>query len=112
MAIAAIAVILLFHELIHFAFMKIFYRGKVRLVFARDGLGLPTPGVSVEGSAKKWQEIIMRIAPFVFLTVLPDFLFAFASQVKLFFFIIALGNSAGCYFDIMDICRVFGRKNA
>jgi len=104
MAIAAIVTILFVHELIHFVFMKMFYKGKVRFVFTKDRLGLPMPGVSAEGRARKWQEVMMLIAPFFFLTLLPDILFAFCAEIELFFFIVAIGNCAGCFYDIMDVC--------
>ena len=101
-AILAVVCILIVHEFVHYLFMKLFYVGKVRLIFGRDKLGVPMPGVMVEGRAKKWQEIVMYLAPFVFLTVLPDIVFAFFERIHLFFFIVVIGNCGGCFYDVMD----------
>lgn len=103
MAILAVICVLAVHEFVHFIFMKWFYKGKVRLIFGRDKLGIPMPGVMAEGRAKKWQEMVMYLAPFVFLTLLPDLIFAFSAHVHLFFFIVTIGNCAGCYYDVMDV---------
>ncbi len=101
-AVAAIACILLVHEWIHAVFMKIFYRGKVRLIFAKGLLGLPMPGVTTTGRAKKWQEIIMLLSPFVLLTLLPDVIFVLSPAIEPFFFFVAIGNCAGCFHDLAD----------
>ena len=101
-ALLAVVCVLVVHEFIHFVFMKLFYKGKVHLIFGRDKLGIPMPGVLAEGQAKKWQEIVMRLAPFMFLTILPDVIFAFSSDVHMFFFIVAMGNCGGCFYDVMD----------
>lgn len=114
MLTAALAIVcsLFVHEGIHFVFMKLFFQGKVRLVFARDVLGIPTPGVQAEGHATKGQKIIMWLAPFLFLTVLPDVIFAFSPGIHLFFFIVAIGNCAGCYYDVMDVWTIMKKENA
>lgn len=106
MAALAVAFVLFVHEGIHLVFMKIVGLGKVKLIFAKDRLGLPVPGVLAERRGTRGQEIIMRLAPFVFLTILPDILFAFSSRIHLFFFIVAICNCAGCFYDGMDVWRL------
>lgn len=108
-ALAAIVFILPVHEAIHALFMKLFYQGKVKLIFAKGALGLPMPGVSTTGKAAKWQHGIMLIAPFVLLTVLPDVLFAFSKSIHPFFFFVAIGNCAGCFYDMTDLISIAGK---
>lgn len=103
MAVAAVAFVLFVHEGIHMVFMKLFGLGKVKLIFAKDKLGVPTPGVLAERQGTKGQEIVLRLAPFVFLTILPDILFAFCTGAPLFFFLVAITNCAGCFYDVMDV---------
>lgn len=105
-AVVAVAFVLFVHEGIHLVFMKLFGLGKVKLIFARDKLGIPTPGVLAQKQGTKRQEIIMRLAPFVLLTLLPDILFAFYSGVHLLFFLMALANCAGCFYDLLDVRRL------
>lgn len=112
MAVLAVVCILFVHEGIHYIFMKLFFRGKVRLVFVRDKLGIPTPGVQAEGHATKGQKIIVWLAPFWFLTVLPDVIFMFSPGIHLFFFIVAIGNCAGCFYDVMDVWMIMKKENA
>lgn len=99
----AIFTVLFVHEGVHFVFMKLFGMGKVKLIFAKASLGIPTPGVLAQKQGTKGQEIIMRLAPFVFLTILPNILFAFYTGVPLFFFLVAIANCAGCFYDVMDV---------
>ena len=105
-AVVAVAFVLFVHEGIHLVFMKLFGLGKVKLIFARDKLGIPTPGVLAQKQGTKRQEIIMRLAPFVLLTLLPDILFAFYSGVHLLFFLMALANCAGCFYDLLVVRRL------
>lgn len=100
-AIIAIGFTLTVHELIHFIFMKIFYKGTVKIEFARDPLGVPALRTVAQGEAKKWQKVITFLAPFVVLTILLDIVFVFCNKIELLFFIISVCNSAGCWFDIV-----------
>lgn len=102
----AILAVLFVHEGVHFVFMKLFGLGKVKLIFARDKLGIPTPGVLAQKQGTKRQEIIMRLAPFALLTLLPDILFAFCSGVHLLFFLMVMANCAGCFYDLLDVRRL------
>lgn len=111
-AVVAVAFVLFVHEGIHLVFMKLFGLGKVKLIFAKDKLGVPTPGVLSERQGSKGQEIILRLAPFVFLTILPDILFAFCTGVSLFFFLVAIANCAGCFYDVMDVRAILKSKKA
>lgn len=111
-AVVAVAFVLLVHEGIHMVFMKLFGLGKVKLIFAKDKLGVPTPGVLAERQGTKGQEIVLRLAPFVFLTIFPDFLFLFCTSVPLFFFLVVIANCAGCFYDVMDVWTILKSKKA
>lgn len=93
------------HELVHFVFLKIFSKGKVIIGFAKDGVGFPTLGTTCYSKITKWQKIVSLLAPFVFLTLLFDVAFVFCPKVELLFFVVSIGNSAGCYFDIIDALK-------
>lgn len=103
--ILAIAFSLLIHELIHFVFFKIFSKGKVKIEFAKDNVGFPALRTICYSEITKWQKIIAYLAPFVFLTLLFDVAFVFCPKVELLFFVVSIGNSAGCYFDIIDALK-------
>lgn len=103
--ILAIAFSLLVHELIHFIFLKIFCKGKVIIEFAKDPVGLPGLRTTYYSKITKWQKIVSLLAPFVFLTLLFDVAFVFCPKVELVFFVVSMGNSAGCYFDIIDALK-------
>lgn len=106
MLIAGIMVMLLVHEGIHAVFMKVFRQGKVKMIFGKDKMGIPMPGVLAERRGTKGQEIVMRLAPFLLLTLLPDVTFAFRESVNLFCYVVAVGNCAGCFYDILDVCML------
>lgn len=101
------------HELIHFVFMKIFYKGKVVIEYAKDPVGFPTLRTRAlsQGEIANWQKIVVSLAPFVFLTLLLDVAFIFCSKVALLFFIVAVANSAGCYFDIIDALKILQNRH-
>lgn len=93
------------HELIHFIFLKIFSKGKVIIEFAKDPVGLPCLRTTYYSKITKWQNIVSLLAPFVFLTLLFDVAFVFCPKVELVFFVVSMGNSAGCYCDIIDALK-------
>lgn len=98
---------ILVHELIHFAVSKIFGKGKSWICFVKTPLGLPTVGVMVNAHISKMEKILFYIMPFVILTVIPDVIFLFCSKVHYTFFFLAICNSAGCYYDIIDTLKAF-----
>ncbi|MBE5939808.1 MAG: DUF3267 domain-containing protein [Lachnospiraceae bacterium] len=98
------------HELIHFVFMKMFFKGDVKIKIIKDSLGIPTLATLAQGEAKKRQRIIMYLAPLVFLTLLPDIIFGFCTKVHLLFYIVPICNSAGCFYDVVDALMV-AKKN-
>lgn len=90
------------HELLHFVFMKLFCKGSVKIKIMNSPLGLPTLGTAAQGEFQKWQLVIIYLAPLVLLTLLMDVIFLFCAKVELFFFIVSVCNSAGCFYDIVD----------
>lgn len=113
MGFIAFAFTLPMHELFHFVFMKIFYKGKIMIEYAKDPIGFPTfrtRPISQDEIAN-WQKIVICLAPFVFLTVLFDVAFVFCSKAELVFFIVAVANSAGCYFDIIDALKILQNRH-
>ncbi len=101
-AIVTICLTLPAHELIHFIFMKMFCNGRVSIKIIKSPIGLPTLATIAQGEFQKWQLVIMYLAPFVFMTLLFDVIFAFCTRVELIFYVIAVCNSAGCFYDVFD----------
>lgn len=105
MALLAVVITLPVHELIHFVFMKLCYRGNIQIKIVRSPIGLPTfgtVGTYDTEKTKKWHHYIVYLAPFVFLTLIPCMIFAFCSNIGLLFFIISICNCAGCFYDILQ----------
>lgn len=100
--IVAIVVSLPVHELIHFAFMKVFSKGNVKIEFAKDPLGIPSLRAILYDDVTKIQQFIIFIAPLFFITIVLDIIFIFCGKIELLFFIIAMCNLAGCYYDVID----------
>lgn len=105
-ALAAIAITLLLHELIHGFFMKLLGMKNVKIQFAKDRTGLPSLRTAADGQLFGAKRILVLMAPFVLLTVIPDVIFVFSNRVELFFFIAAVCNAAGCCFDVMDVLNL------
>ena len=105
LGLAAIVVTLPVHELIHWCFMRLFGLKDARIEFARDPLGLPSLRTIASGKLPRIRRIIVLLAPFVLLTVIPDIFFFLADKIVLFFFLVAICNAAGCCFDIMDALK-------
>ncbi|MBQ8171673.1 MAG: DUF3267 domain-containing protein [Oscillospiraceae bacterium] len=109
--IIAVCLTLPVHELLHFVFMKMFCKGSVKIRIIKSPIGLPTLGTTAQGEFKKWQMVIFYLAPFVFLTLLPDVIFLFCTQIELLFFIIPICNSAGCFYDILETLIITTHKD-
>ena len=108
--IAAICVTLPLHELIHFILMKGFSGGRrVRIRLARSPIGLPTLVTVAEADFRPWQMILVYLAPFVLMTLLPDLVFAFAGSIPPVAFIAVVCNAAGCFYDLLD-ALIIARK--
>ena len=105
-AILALAVTLPVHELIHFLLMNLFGAKDVKIEVAKDPLGFPSLRTIGRGELPAWKRIIVLLAPFFILTLVPDVLFLSMEKVEIFFFIVAMGNSAGCCFDIADVIGI------
>jgi hypothetical protein len=91
------------HELIHYLFAVMFGKGKARIEFAKDPLGFPSLRTLFSERIIKWKQVVVFLAPFVFLTLLFDIVFALSARINLFCFIVSISNSAGCYFDFIGI---------
>ena len=100
--IIALGLVFPIHELIHFAFAKVFSKDKVKIAIVKSPIGLPTIGVITQGDFQKWQLFIFRLAPFVILTVVLDVIFVFCTEVELMFFIASLANCVGSFYDIVE----------
>jgi len=109
--IIALGITFPLHELLHFAFAKIFCKGKVEIKMVKSPIGLPTIGVVAQGEFHKWKLVIFYLAPFMLLTVFFDVLFIFYNKVGLVFFIIPLCNSAGSFYDIIEAFIVMRKKS-
>lgn len=100
--IIALGLVFPIHELLHFAFAKVFCKDKVKITIIKSPIGLPTGGVTAQGNFKKWQLFVFRLAPFVILTVVLDVIFVFCTKVELIFFIVSLANCVGSFYDIAE----------
>lgn len=109
--IIALCCTLPIHELLHFVFMKMFCKGSVKIKIIKSPLGLPTLATVSQKEFKKWQLIIIYLAPLVFLTLLIDIIFVFCIKVELIFFIVSVCNSAGCFYDIVDAIIAINKKS-
>ena len=114
MPLGAIIITLPFHEIIHFVFMKMFYRGKVVIEAGKDPNGLPGLRTRPDGnffvSTKKWQRVVCWLAPLFFLTICVDIAIPFAGRAALPLLVIAVANAAGCYYDVFDVLNMLFRK--
>ena len=93
------------HEIIHCIFMKLFGLRGARIEIAKDPLGLPSLRAVAQGEVWGWKQIVIFLAPFMLLTVVPDLLFFLSDKVHFLFFIIAMCNAAGCCFDVAEVAR-------
>ena len=109
-AFAAITFTLPIHELIHFVFFKMFSKSSVKIKAGKDPIGLPCLMTVYRDDLTKWQKVLSYIGHFVFLTLLVDVSFVFCTKVDLFFFVVAVCNSAGCYFDLIDVLIILQNK--
>lgn len=100
--IIALGLVFPIHELLHFAFAKVFCKDRVKITIVKSPIGLPTIGVIAQGNFQKWQLSVFRLAPFVVLTVVPDVVFVFCTKVELIFFIVSLANCVGSFYDIVE----------
>ena len=114
MPLGAVLITLPLHELIHFVFMKMFYRGKVVIETGKDPNGLPglrtRPDEDFFVTTKKWQRAVCWLAPLFLLTVCVDIAIPFAGKAGLALLVIAVANCAGCYYDVFDVLNMLLRK--
>lgn len=112
MALLAIALAFPVHEFIHFIFMKLFFKGNVAIKIGKDPIGVPTLVTvgSYDKKPPKWQFAVIYLAPFLFLTLIPDVVFLFSGNVALIFFIVSVCNCAGCLYDILDTLIVINER--
>ena len=101
--VLAVVVTLPLHEAIHWIVMVLCGMKDARIEFARDPLGLPSLRAIARGNVSGAKRVIVFLAPFLLLTVLPDVLFCTAGQIHLFFFIMAVCNAAGSCFDLAEV---------
>lgn len=104
-ALLAIIITLPLHEVIHCVFMKLFGMKNARIEFARDPSGMPSLRAIAQGGIHGIKRAVMYAAPFLLLTVVPDIFFLLSDRVHFVFFIAAMCNSAGCYFDMVEALR-------
>lgn len=107
----AICLTLPIHELIHFVFMKMFCKGRVQIKIMKSPMGLPTLCTTSQAEFKKWQLVIIYLAPFVFLTLLIDVILMLCTEAPLIFFIVSVCNCAGCFYDIIDTLITVTKKD-
>lgn len=103
--IPAIVVTLALHEGIHCAFMKLLGLKHATIRFGRDPLGLPSLCATARGEVRGAKRVLILLAPFLLLTVVPDILFLLSGQVPFLPLVMAMCNAAGCYFDLAQACR-------
>lgn len=100
--VVALLATLIVHELIHASAMKMFNKEEVKIKLVKmkvGGFGLET---NLHGELKKWQQFIMYILPFIILTAIPTVIIIIINWNCLFFYLVAIINCAGSYFDLLD----------
>lgn len=100
--ILAIVITLPLHELCHYVVFMIFGKGKAKIGFGIDPVGLPSLKTTVYAELTRRQKVIASIAPLFFITIVPDIIFIFSENIYLFFFFMSICNAAGCSFDVID----------
>ncbi len=104
-ALLAIVIVIPVHEAIHWFSMRFFGMKDARIEMARDPFGLPSLRTIAGGKIENWKNNIILLAPFFLLTVIPDVIFLFSDRIAFVLFIAAVGNSAGCCFDLLAVIR-------
>ena len=104
-AVLAVVATLPLHETLHWVCMKLLGMPHARIEFAKDPLGLPSLRAIAQGFVTGWKRIVLYLTPFLLLTVVPDILFLLNAQVHFLFFIMAMCNAAGCYFDLVAVLQ-------
>lgn len=105
LGILAVVLVFVAHESIHALFAKVFTRKKVKVTIKRiNGYGVVPMTIFDPSGLKVWQLVVIHLAPLIMLTILLIILIPFIGNVKLgySFYIVAIGNCAGCYKDILD----------
>ncbi len=110
LAVAAIVFVLPTHELLHAFVMMVFSKEKVTIQPAKMPSGFWGIKTSQQGHLKSWQALIMYLFPFLLLTIIPVFMMVILKKVHFFPFIVAIGNCAGAYFDLLDTILLFEKK--
>lgn len=110
--IAAIVITIPSHEIIHAIAMKLFSKGKVTIKLKPIKLNVGGFGFMtvLQGTLKKWQTFIVYISPFLVLTMLPVSIICILGRYSFFFYLVAVANCAGAYFDFLDAILLFEKK--
>lgn len=110
-AIFSLPVCILFHEFVHFLVMRLFTNEKVSFGIHRRGIWIKYIYVHTDGKLKKWQWILVKLAPIFVITVIPTAVMLFTNYRSMLAYSFVMLNFAASYYDIIDaICLCKERK--
>ena len=109
--IVTIACTLIVHEVIHWCAARLLGLKKTKIMPGKSPLGFPTLLTVFYEKSVKWKWIIIFVMPFIVLSMIPDILFLFSERIAYPLFFMVVGNSAGCYFDLVEVIHFLFGKN-
>jgi len=107
--VVALLFTLIVHELIHAGVMKVFIKGEVKIKFIKMKAGRFGLATIMHGELEKWQKFIVFTLPFIILTVIS--IVVFIKWDIYFVYLVAVINSAGTYFDLLDTILIFEKNS-
>lgn len=108
--ILGLVVSLVIHELTHALFMRIFSRKKITVHFERGNGIIACFCVKLHDNLKRWQLTVVRLAPAVFLTLIPTSVMLYSGYRGVFAFAFVMLNFCASYLDFIDTMILWRRK--
>lgn len=108
--ILGLVVSLVIHELTHALFMRIFSREKITVQFERGNGIIAYFAVKLHDNLKRGQLTVVRLAPAVFLTLIPTSVMLYSGYRSVFAFAFVMSNFCSSYLDFIDTMILWRRK--
>ena len=108
--IFGLVVSLAIHELTHALFMRIFSREKITVHFSRGNGIIAFFYVKLHDNLKRGQLTVVRLAPAVFLTLIPTAVMLCSGYRSVFAFAFVMSNFCSSYLDFIDTMILWRRK--
>lgn len=101
-ALCTLIITLFIHELVHMLVIKLFSKEKVTFGAERSKFFIKCIYVHTDAILSNWKWIIIKLAPFMILTVIPVIVMLVGHCPSLFVFFLSLINCAAAYKDLLD----------